>query len=156
MVGDEPVIDDLESILTHEFGHFFGLSNVVDQEATMSPTNELGETLKRPLEPDDVEGICAIYRPDAGRKFELSTRERARARANAPFQKTSVAHAQGRRRCAERSRVGPSARRTPPRTAASTLHVFGAKIAFRLEGVVLATNQKMFSVVASPPSVNAS
>lgn len=52
---------DLANVVTHEAGHFLGLghSNIVG--ATMSANALLGETIKRTLEADDREGVCAIY-----------------------------------------------------------------------------------------------
>jgi Matrixin len=61
---------DLQSILTHEFGHFLGLahSNTPCQEgigcATMDATYRTGTDDFRSLEPDDIAGICTIYPPD--------------------------------------------------------------------------------------------
>ncbi len=61
--ADDEIIDDLDSILTHESGHFFGLSHVLDEEATMYASYQPGESLKRTLNADDAAGICAIYPP---------------------------------------------------------------------------------------------
>ncbi len=62
---------DLESILTHEIGHFLGLahSNVACSTLdcpTMTASYTMGQTHYRTLEADDVEGICAIYPKDRG------------------------------------------------------------------------------------------
>ncbi len=61
--SDNQVVDDLDSILTHELGHFFGLSHVPHEDATMFKSYQPGETLKRSLSADDIAGICAIYPP---------------------------------------------------------------------------------------------
>lgn len=65
-IGDPIVADDLLSVLTHEGGHFLGLSHSLDPTATMraiyDPRTD-GDTF-RDLAPDDVRGICAIYPPD--------------------------------------------------------------------------------------------
>jgi hypothetical protein len=53
-------------VLTHEAGHFLGLSHSIDNSATMKPVYDPvrdGESF-RSLAPDDVAGICAIYPPD--------------------------------------------------------------------------------------------
>lgn len=75
---------DLQNTVTHEVGHFLGLAHpcghpglpACTQSApegeepylarTMSPTTNVGETLKRSLSDDDVAGVCAIYPPSGG------------------------------------------------------------------------------------------
>jgi len=63
---------DIGSTVTHESGHVLGLGHVClssgdylgtscDPDATMAPTATSGDTGKRVLGPDDVEGVCAIY-----------------------------------------------------------------------------------------------
>jgi hypothetical protein len=58
---------DLESILTHETGHFFGLAHTPDPNATMNCSYSPGSVAKRVLDTDDVAGICAAYPPDGTR-----------------------------------------------------------------------------------------
>lgn len=52
---------DVQNTVTHEAGHFLGLDHTSVAGATMAATASIGETAKRSLEPDDVQGICAIY-----------------------------------------------------------------------------------------------
>ncbi len=52
---------DLESVITHEAGHFVGLAHATDQKATMFASYKPGSTTLRTLTPDDVAGLCAIY-----------------------------------------------------------------------------------------------
>lgn len=52
---------DLQNVITHEAGHFFGLGHSDVFEATMSPRATMGETSKRDLADDDIEGLCSIY-----------------------------------------------------------------------------------------------
>ncbi len=60
---------DLQNVVTHEAGHFFGMAHANDQpDDTMFPTSAQGETKKRTLSDDDAAGIRALY-PDA---FEAS------------------------------------------------------------------------------------
>jgi hypothetical protein len=59
---------DLQSILTHEAGHFLGLAHtaapcqaLTGNCPTMDPMYRTGSADFRTLEEDDVEGICAVY-----------------------------------------------------------------------------------------------
>jgi hypothetical protein len=54
---------DLENVITHEAGHFFGLAHSEVLAATMYARAPRGEVSKRTLETDDVLGFCAAY-PD--------------------------------------------------------------------------------------------
>jgi hypothetical protein len=69
-VGDADVQYDLQAILTHEAGHFYGLAHhpVKAGEpvcpATMCPTYKAGTTALRTLKNDDIAGMCAIYPVD--------------------------------------------------------------------------------------------
>ena len=51
---------DLQTILTHELGHFHGLAHSANDRAVMWPEAGLGET-RRDLTFDDTAGVCAIY-----------------------------------------------------------------------------------------------
>jgi hypothetical protein len=62
--GDVAVDFDLESIITHETGHFLGLSHSHVPDATMYLEYGAGDITLRDLEPDDVAGICATYPPN--------------------------------------------------------------------------------------------
>ncbi len=57
---------DLESIVTHEAGHFLGLAHSGDTEAVMYSQYRPGSSL-RELKADDVQGICAAYPADRTR-----------------------------------------------------------------------------------------
>lgn len=61
--GDDAVVYDLQSILTHEVGHFIGLDHTPDFAATMNAGYQEGTTEQRSLEPDDEAGACAAYPP---------------------------------------------------------------------------------------------
>lgn len=52
---------DLQSIITHEVGHFFGLAHSPVDGATMQPRYDRGQLGLRTLEQDDISGICTIY-----------------------------------------------------------------------------------------------
>ncbi|AWV88383.1 matrixin [Bradymonas sediminis] len=52
---------DLRNTLTHEVGHFIGLDHSDLRNATMYSTAPVGETSKRALHPDDINGLCATY-----------------------------------------------------------------------------------------------
>lgn len=60
---DTDVAVDLQSILTHEAGHFLGLAHSPEPDATMRPDYPQKSTILRDLAPDDVAGICALYPP---------------------------------------------------------------------------------------------
>jgi hypothetical protein len=64
-VSDEVVDADLPSIITHEVGHFLGLSHSDVRAATMRPGYHPGDTGLRTLDADDVAGICSLYGPEA-------------------------------------------------------------------------------------------
>lgn len=60
--SDEDVGIDLESIVTHEAGHFLGLDHsTAIPAAVMRASYSPGDVTPRTLTPDDVAGICSIY-----------------------------------------------------------------------------------------------
>lgn len=63
-VGDVLVNNDLLSVLTHESGHFLGLSHSNVDGSTMYPGYSSREITQRSLDPDDIAGICEIFPPD--------------------------------------------------------------------------------------------
>ncbi len=62
--GDVAVDFDLESIITHETGHFLGLSHSHVPDATMYLEYGAGDISLRDLDADDIAGICATYPPN--------------------------------------------------------------------------------------------
>lgn len=56
-----PSVTDLENVLTHEVGHYYGLGHVADDEATMYFQAPAGDVQKRDLAPDDEAGLCDTY-----------------------------------------------------------------------------------------------
>lgn len=52
---------DVAAIVAHEAGHYLGLGHTNVTEATMYSTVEPGETKKRDLHPDDVDGAQYLY-----------------------------------------------------------------------------------------------
>lgn len=52
---------DIQNVLTHEAGHFFGLGHSEQHDATMAPDATVGQLTKRDLTDDDRAGICATY-----------------------------------------------------------------------------------------------
>ncbi len=55
---------DLQSIATHEAGHFLGLAHATDTSATMYPAYVDGDRSFRTLGLDDATGICDTYPPN--------------------------------------------------------------------------------------------
>ncbi|NUQ78061.1 MAG: matrixin family metalloprotease [Polyangiaceae bacterium] len=54
---------DFLSIMTHEVGHFLGLSHSSNADATMFRHYDVGSTAFRDLHDDDEKGICSTYPP---------------------------------------------------------------------------------------------
>jgi hypothetical protein len=52
------------SVITHEIGHFLGLSHSNVPYATMRPSYAPGNTGMATIEQDDIDGICAALPPD--------------------------------------------------------------------------------------------
>lgn len=57
------VVYDLQNVLTHEMGHFFGLGEQFeDEDATMYAYSQAGEVVKRDLGQVDLQEITTLYR----------------------------------------------------------------------------------------------
>jgi Matrixin len=54
---------DFNSVITHEIGHFLGLSHSQAQGATMRASYAPGQTAMASIEQDDVDGVCAALPP---------------------------------------------------------------------------------------------
>ena len=52
---------DVGNTITHEAGHVLGLDHDAVPDSTMEFEAQPGETKKRELHPDDIEGLCTIY-----------------------------------------------------------------------------------------------
>ncbi len=73
-VSDDVVKYDLQSILTHEIGHFVGLDHSDDPSATMFASYDPGSIELRSIEPDDVAAACAAYPPERVAKCATAPR----------------------------------------------------------------------------------
>jgi len=62
----EPGDIDIRNTVTHESGHMFGLGHSKKVKATMYESSIFGETVKRSLDDDDVEGFCTLYPAEDG------------------------------------------------------------------------------------------
>lgn len=64
--------NDIQNMLTHELGHVLGLDHPCSTSTLMNPCSEttmypkapLGETKKRTLDQDDMDGLCGLYGDD--------------------------------------------------------------------------------------------
>lgn len=63
---DPKVRYDLQSLMTHEVGHFLGIAHSGYQDATMFASYVEGTVDLRSLSDDDREALCAAYPPDRG------------------------------------------------------------------------------------------
>ncbi|MEZ4286776.1 MAG: matrixin family metalloprotease [Polyangiales bacterium] len=61
--GDDVFRIDLESIITHEIGHFFGIAHSADPQSTMWFDYGAGSIEPRSLSPDDEAALCGVYPP---------------------------------------------------------------------------------------------
>jgi hypothetical protein len=73
-VGDDHVVYDLQSLLTHEIGHLIGLDHSLDDAATMNADYMVGSIFQRTLAPDDIAGACAAYAPSRTARCSLTPR----------------------------------------------------------------------------------
>jgi MYXO-CTERM domain-containing protein len=73
-VTDTRVGYDLQSIVTHEAGHFIGMAHSPYPDATMFASYTPGTFDSRKLKADDIAGACAIYPPNRGADCSLMPR----------------------------------------------------------------------------------
>jgi len=63
---------DLESVLTHEGGHFIGLAHSPDATSVMYFQDEGGSAKHRALAADDASAVCTVYPPAGPRPVDTS------------------------------------------------------------------------------------
>lgn len=61
--GDGDVQTDLLSVVTHEAGHFLGLTHSLEATATMWANYTTGDIGPRTLSVDDIGAVCEVYPP---------------------------------------------------------------------------------------------
>jgi hypothetical protein len=62
-LGSDNIDYDLQTVLTHEVGHFLGLAHSSNPDAVMYASYQKGTLTGRVLTDDDKAAICAIYPP---------------------------------------------------------------------------------------------
>ncbi len=72
---------DFLSVATHEAGHFLGLAHADVPGTTMYASYLPGQSSIRNLAPDDILGVCDVYRPD-GTRAVLNEKQRAADECN--------------------------------------------------------------------------
>jgi hypothetical protein len=61
-LSESCVATDVQETLTHETGHAIGLDHELNNpNSTMAPTANIGETIKRTIDPGTALGFCTIY-----------------------------------------------------------------------------------------------
>ena len=65
---------DLQSVITHEVGHFLGIAHSDQPWAVMYPDYEPGSTAGRTLSGDDIAAVCAAYPPGRAASCDLTPR----------------------------------------------------------------------------------
>jgi MYXO-CTERM domain-containing protein len=73
-IGDDAIVYDLQSVVTHEIGHMIGLDHTPEVSATMFAGYEPGTIEIRTLDVDDVDALCTVYPPGRAGKCDPTPR----------------------------------------------------------------------------------